>query len=530
MCSYNSINGVPSCASGWLLDEVARNDWGFDGYITSDCDADADVFNSHHYTKTAEEAVRDVLKAGTDVDCTSFVGQHALSALDKGLITEADLDARLMNLFKVRMRLNHFDPVGPLDSIKTDVVCSDEAQKIARDGTVQGSTLIKNKDKTLPLDASKLKSVAVLGPNANLSHAVAGYYGGNSCGNNYWTTTDAIRAYVPGAVSMPAMAISNDTSSLEQATQLSADSDATVLVLGTDLGWAAEGHDAKSISVPDSQMQLVESVTKATSGPVIVVLITATPLDISTILDNDKVGAVLHVGMPSVQTLGIGDIIFGTSSPSGRLIQTIYPASYADQISIFDFNMRPGPSVWPRPDCPAPYNNCPIGTNPGRTHRFYTGTPVVPFGFGLSYTTFSYELQQAPESASLAKLKELLGDNGKLSMVSVSASGPAVSYSVKVTNTGDVDADDVVLGFMAPPGAGQNGVPLQTLFGFERVFVKAGKSTTVQIYPEYSQFAQADLDGVLRPLAGQYKVWFGSQEAAQHGMGYVESKLQATLE
>ena len=100
-CSYNSINGVPSCASPWLLDEVARGDWGFDGYITSDCDADADVYNKHHYYDTPEETVAGVLKAGTDVDCTSFVGKNAQSALAKGLIDERLIDERLSKLFKV---------------------------------------------------------------------------------------------------------------------------------------------------------------------------------------------------------------------------------------------------------------------------------------------------------------------------------------------------------------------------------------------------------------------------------------------
>merc|ERR1719282_454235 len=83
MCSYNAINGVPSCANDWLLQDMARDAWKFDGYVTSDCDADADVFNSHHFTKTPEETVRDVLRAGTDIDCGGFIGQHAQSALDK---------------------------------------------------------------------------------------------------------------------------------------------------------------------------------------------------------------------------------------------------------------------------------------------------------------------------------------------------------------------------------------------------------------------------------------------------------------
>ena len=99
-------------------------------------------------------------------------------------------------------------------------------------------------------------------------------------------------------------------------------------------------------------------------------------------MNNPKVGAILHVGQPSVNTLGVGDLIFGKAVPAGRTIQTIYPEEYQNSISIFDFNMRPGPSPFARPDCTT--NPCPNGTNPGRTHRFYTGTPVVPFGFGLS--------------------------------------------------------------------------------------------------------------------------------------------------
>merc|ERR1711935_1289443 len=90
-------------------------------------------------------------------------------------------------------------------------------------------------------------------------------------------------------------------------------------------------------------------------------------------------------------TLGVGDVLFGKTVPAGRMVQTIYPEAYQDMISIFDFNMRPGASPFPRPDCPAPYKSCTMGTNPGRTHRFYTGKAVVPFGFGLSYTTFTYE-------------------------------------------------------------------------------------------------------------------------------------------
>ena len=111
---------------------------GFDGYITSDCDAVANVLAPHGYVKTPEEAVAVTLKAGMDVDCASFVGRHGKSALAKGLITEALIDTRLKNLFKVRMRLQHFDPIGPLQEISPSAICTAEHKAIARDGVTQG--------------------------------------------------------------------------------------------------------------------------------------------------------------------------------------------------------------------------------------------------------------------------------------------------------------------------------------------------------------------------------------------------------
>jgi hypothetical protein len=181
-----------------------------------------------------------------------------------------------------------------------------------------------------------------------------------------------------------------------------------VVVLGTDLDWAAEGHDATSISFTAAQLALVANVSAAAKKPVVVVILTATPLDLTPLLSNDKVrvekdsgcaalrvdtlhkshrrvaflefvptthallvatqiGAILHVGQPSVTALSVGDVLFGVVSPAGRTCQTVYPASYADQISIFDFNMRPGPSPFARPDCTDKEPACPRGTNPGRT-------------------------------------------------------------------------------------------------------------------------------------------------------------------
>merc|ERR1711865_750564 len=133
---------------------------------------------------------------------------------------------------------------------------------------------------------------------------------------------------------------------------------------------------------------------------------TAAPLDLSAVLANPKVGAVLHLGQPSVTVLGVGEILYGDKSPAGRTIQTVYESSYQDEISIFDFGMRPGPSTFARPDCTNHNESqCPRGTNPGRTYRFYNGKPVVPFGFGLSYTTWQYTSVSQPATVSLAPLR-----------------------------------------------------------------------------------------------------------------------------
>ena len=124
MCSYNAVNGVPSCANEWLLGTLLRGAWEFDGYVTSDCDADNDVFYSHHYTPTPSDAVRLIVAAGTDVDCGGFMGKNTQQALNDGNVTEAQLDVLLKRLFRVRLRLGHFDPPGPLQTIPTSDVCS----------------------------------------------------------------------------------------------------------------------------------------------------------------------------------------------------------------------------------------------------------------------------------------------------------------------------------------------------------------------------------------------------------------------
>lgn len=323
-----------------------------DGYITSDCDAVANVVAPHRYVKTAEEAVAVTLEAGMDVDCSYFVGQHGARALALGLINETLIDTHLKALFKVRMRLQHFDPPGPLQEIQTSAICTEQTAAIARAGVVQSGALYKNLNNTLPLNATGVKSVAVIGPNGNLSQSMAGYYGPTAvCGDKFPSMIDAIQShldgmkvdlkvdYVPGVPNV----LSDDTSNISVAAEVAKTADLVVLVLGTDISVACENRDAVNITFSDGQLELVKTVAAAATAPVTVVTLTAVPLDLTPLLLNPKVGAILHAGQPSIQTHGVADLLFGAASPAGRAVQMVYPASYQHMISPMDFNMRPGP-------------------------------------------------------------------------------------------------------------------------------------------------------------------------------------------
>jgi len=267
----------------------------------------------------------------------------------------------------------------------------------------------------------------------------------------------------------------------------------------------------------------------------VIVLSTANPLDLTDVLKHKNIGAVLHVGQPGVNIFGVGDLLFGKKSPAGRMVQTVYKAAYADQISIFDFNMRPGPSEFPRPDCENVEDNtqCERGTNPGRTYRFYVDEPVVEFGFGLSYTTFEYTEVTGAVTMDLAPVRQLLDktkNDGKTFATLAESKGDLEAFEIKVTNTGSVDADEVVLGFVTPPGAGENGVPLKSLFAFDRVHIKAGETISVYLYPTLNDFSLVNALGERNAVEGDYVFSFGV-EGTSHvdnsGIGFVQHKMKA---
>lgn len=253
----------------------------------------------------------------------------------------------------------HFDPPSALSTIGTDQICNPYALELARDGARQGTVLLKNTNGVLPLTASAFKSAAVIGPNYQLSESYAQYYAGNPCNNTYWTAVDAVKNWVPNTVGVPGLSSvsSTDTSLFPAALAAANSADVVILALGMDRSLETEGLDRYEIDLPLGQKWLVGNITAALAGsnkPIIAITMSGKSLqlrlqlgqpvtqrrhvcsiahiywpllscprpaggmiDVSTLLANSRVGAILHAGQPSVQILGVGDLIFG----KGALVQ-----------------------------------------------------------------------------------------------------------------------------------------------------------------------------------------------------------------
>ena len=212
--------------------------------------------------------------------------------------------------------------------------------------------MLKNANKTLPL--MKSEHVAVIGPNNNLSQAIAQYYGGSEPCNGFTNMVDAVAQHAASTTqALGCSKVDRNTllpAGLHAAAALARAADKVVMTVGQDGTIEHEGHDRVSISLTGCQQELIAAIAAVAKAPITVVILTGGAVDTAAMLANPKVGAIIHAGQPSVTVLGVGDLIFGEAVPAGRMVQTVYPADFVDQVSIFDMNMRPGPSKWPIPN------------------------------------------------------------------------------------------------------------------------------------------------------------------------------------
>ncbi|GAA0172122.1 glucosidase [Lithospermum erythrorhizon] len=456
MCSYNKVNGKPTCGDPDLLKGVIRGDWNLNGYIVSDCDSVEVLFDNQHFTKTPEEAAALSIKSGLDLNCGSFLSKYTESAVKKGLVEEADIDIAIKNNFLTLMRLGFFDgdprkqlygELGPKD------VCTDAHQELAREAARQGIVLLKNTKGSLPLSPTSIKSLAVIGPNADVDHTMLGNYEGKPC--KYVKPLQSLTAAVATVYQPGCANVACSTAQIDSAKKVAAEADAVVMIMGTDQSIERESLDRVNITLPGQQAMLISEVAKVSRGPVILVIMSGGGMDLQFAKDNPKVTSILWVGFPGEKGgAALADVIFGYYNPSGRLPMTWYPQAYADKVAMTNMNMRPDPA----------------SGYPGRTYRFYTGPTIYEFGYGLSYSVFSHKLVQAPEHVvfPLDEEHECRSSTcASLAVVDQSCENLAFDVHLKVKNVGKMGGSHTVFLFSSPPSV--HNAAQKHLVGFEKV-------------------------------------------------------------
>ncbi|KAL0733399.1 hypothetical protein Bca4012_009609 [Brassica carinata] len=497
MCSYNQVNGKPTCADPDLLSGVIRGQWKLNGYIVSDCDSVEVMYASQHYTKTPEEAVAKSMLAGLDLNCDHFTGQHAMDAVKAGLVKESDVDTAISNNFVTLMRLGFFngDPKKqPYGNLGPQDVCTDENQELAREAARQGIVLLKNSNSSLPFSPSAIKKLAVIGPNANVTDTMIGNYHGVPC--KYTTPLQGLVETVSATYQLGCPNVACTEADIDSATSLAASADSVVLVMGTDLSIEREDHDRVDLFLPGKQQQLVTEVAKAAKGPVVLVIMSGGGLDVTFAKNNEKITSIMWVGFPGqAGGLAIADVIFGRHNPSGKLPITWYPQSYVENLPMSNMNMRPDNSTG----------------YPGRTYRFYSGDTVYNFGDGISYTHFNHRLIKAPRLVSLGL--DASHPCRSLKCQSVDAIGPhcgkTVEVQLRVRNAGNREGSHTVFLFMTPPAVHRS--PIKHLLAFEKVHLRKKEKAVVRFKVDVCKdLSVVDETGKRKIALGKHVLHIGS--------------------
>ncbi|PIA36575.1 hypothetical protein AQUCO_03300044v1 [Aquilegia coerulea] len=476
MCSYNQVNGIPSCADPRLLKQTVRDEWGLHGYIVSDCDSIEEIYKHQQWlSDTQEEAVAQVLKAGLDLDCGMYYTNFTKNAVLQGKVREGDINNALRNLYVVLMRLGFFDGSPVFESLHKDDICSKEHIELAAEAAREGIVLLKNDNDTLPLrpDHYKEKHIAIIGPHANATDAMIGNYAGVPCRytsplDGFNDTTNVI--FEPGCLDV---ACKNETH-IFKAMQAAKKADATIIFAGIDLSVEAESLDRVNLSLPGYQEQLINQTAMVAKGPVILVILSAGGIDIGFAKGNPSISSIIWAGYPGEEGgKAIADVIYGNYNPGGRLPVTWYEANYIDQLPMTSMPLRPIDELG----------------YPGRTYKFFNGSTVYPFGYGLSYSTFNYTLPASKRAMNIKlnqhqQCHDLNYTDGAHRppcpsiLVDDMQCKDEFNFDVQVQNNGSSKGNHVILVYSKPP----NNIIrtyLKKVIGFKRVAIPGKGSQTV---------------------------------------------------
>lgn len=487
MCAYQRFEGKPCCTSDRLLIDILRNKWGYDGLVVTDCDAINNFYNKgqHETHQDPLSASVDAVLNGTDLECGK-VFMCLTDGLKKGLVKESDLDQHLRKTLYGRMELGMFDPAGMLPWAKMgpEVISSEKNNELAIQAARESMVLLENKN-VLPL-SKQLKTIAVVGPNADDAAMLNGNYGGTPTKEHIHSLLDGIKAAVPHANMIYNKACELKrfnggpadfaeagsyrwrapeyvaTTDFEKLAQEVKDADVIIVIGGISARIEGEGGDKKDIELPIVQQQLLRAM-HATGRPVVFVNCSGSAIAFGSVEGQyDALLQAWYAGQGGAKALA--EVLFGDYNPGGKLPVTFY-RSNDDLPDFLDYSMK------------------------NRTYRYFTGKPQYAFGYGLSYTSFTV-------------------GKGKLSSTSMRKDGK-VTLTVPVKNTGKREGTETIQVYVK--ALDDAGAPIKALKGFQKVLLKAGEKGTVKITLDGEAFEYYDerIDE-LATKAGRYQILYGT--------------------
>ena len=480
MGAYNRTNGEPCCGSKTLLKDILRGKWHFQGHVTSDCWAIKDFHEGHMVTDGPVDSVSLAVNNGCDLNCGNLY-VYLEQAVAEGKVKEETIDECVTHLFTTRFKLGMFDEDDkvPYNKLGHDAVDTAASKAFNLEVAEKILVLLKNKDNILPLDKSKLKSIAVVGPNADSRKALVGNYEGTA--SRYFTVLDGLHEYLGDDVQIrysegchlyadKLNGLAQEGELISEVKGVCAESDVVICCLGLDSGLEGEegdqgnqfaSGDKPNLNLPGHQEEILR-VCLDSGKPVIVVVLSGSALAVNTA--ENEAAAVLQAWYPGAMGgLAVARALFGEVNPQGKLPVTFYHSD-ADLPSFTDYAMK------------------------GRTYRYIETEPLYPFGYGLSYTRFTFN--DAAVSAGTA------GPDG-------------VDVSVTVRNEGSRAGTETVEVYVK---AERPGTPNAQLKGLAKVSLQPGEEQRVTVHLPLAALALCDEAGVSQVLPGDYTLWVGGSQ------------------
>ena len=487
MGAYNRTNGEPCCGSKTLLQDILREEWGFEGHVVSDCWAVRDFHENHHVTNAPVESVTMAMNHGCDLNCGCTYPQ----AVREGRVDEKRINEAVINLFTTRMKLGMFEEPGtvPFDSIPYTENDTPEHNRINEKISEKTLVLLKNEGGLLPLNKNNMKTIGVIGPNANSRAALVGNYEGTA--SRYVTVLEGIQDYVGDDVRVMysegcalfkdrVCVLSEPNDRLAEVKGVCEASDVVIVCLGLDATLEGEegdtgnefaSGDKPDLNYPGLQNEILKAAYES-GKPVVLVSLTGSAMDLS--WADEHIPAIVQAWYPGSRGgEAVARLLFGECSPEGKLPVTFY-RSVEELPEFTDYSMK------------------------GRTYRYMEQEALYPFGYGLSYTEFS-----------LSEPEITVYEGDKVSETGIIRKGTGMTVRTVIRNIGKMAGGETVQVYVK---SCCDGTPNPQLKALKKVFLNPGEEQEVVLTLKPEAFELFDIDGAAQILSGEYCVYTGTSQ------------------